>query len=220
MKAMHRFKVLKATILASILAVVALSAIATASASAALPEFEPGKAGEKFTGTSGSGTLASPKGTIECTADKVTGETTGTTKKTATATVTFTGCKVFGIIGAHSLGDAEGTILTKVALELCYINKTNKEVGALTEVTSPVHIEVAGKLVEVTGDQVAAVTPVNTKTKTFKLVYKEKSNKGEPAGCEGKTETLKTSENEGTAENSGEATEETTTYEKEQTLKA
>jgi hypothetical protein len=207
----------------AIIAVVALSAIASATASAALPEFLPGNAGEKFSGTSGSGTLEiNALEKITCTSDSVTGENVGTTKKEATATVTFKGCSAFGIAGAKSLGAAEGTIVTKVKLTLCYINAAKKEVGVLTEVPTkePVHIEVAGKLLVVTGDQVGKITPVNTKTTKFTITYAQSGGKASPAGCEGKTESLKTAVNEGTAVTSGEATTESTTYEKEQTLDA
>jgi hypothetical protein len=205
----------------AMLAVVALSAVATATATAALPELLPGNAGEKFTGKSGSGTLEVPgEGTIVCKEDSVTGENTGTTKKEAKATVTFKGCTAFGFIGAKSLGDAEGTILVTAALKLCYINKANKEVGVLTKISSPVHIEVAGKLIVVEGDQVARITPINTSTTKYTLKYEQSAGSPKPAGCEGETESYKASVNEGTAKASGEATSEETTYEKAQTLDA
>jgi hypothetical protein len=206
---------------AAIIAVVALSAIASATASAALPEFLPGNAGEKFTGTSPSGTLEiNALEKITCSSDAVAGENVGTTKKEASATVTFKGCSAFGIAGAKSLGEAEGTIVAKVKLKLCYINAAKKEVGVLTKVASPVHIEVGGKLVVVEGDQVGKITPVNTKTKTYKLSYEESGGKPKPEGCEGEKEHLTSAVNEGAAKESGEATTETTTYEKEQTLDA
>jgi hypothetical protein len=216
---MRQMKILGAVFFA----VVALTAIASATASAAAPEFNPGAAGTKFTGTSGAGTLSTAaKGIIECTADTVSGELTGATKKQATATISFTGCKAFGFIGAKSLGDAEGTILVKANLELCYINKANKEVGVLTEPSEPVHVEVAGKLLKITGDAVGAITPVNLKGKKFSIVYKQKGGVQEPAGCEGKTENLKVQENEtGAIENAGEATTESTEFTTiEQTLVA
>jgi hypothetical protein len=217
---MRKLKVLGA----AIIAVVALSAIASAMASAALPEFLPGNAGEKFTGTSGSGTLEVPgEGPIICSSDTVTGENTGATKKTALALITFKGCKVFGIINAQSLGDAAGTILVHAELELCYINKAKKEVGVLTEVL-PVHIEVFGKLLIVTGDQVAKLEEIKPKKAgepgKFKLTYEQKEGKPKPEGCEGKKEHYSTSINEGEPKESGEQTTEETTYEKAQTLDA
>jgi hypothetical protein len=214
----------------TIIATVALSAIASATASAALPEFLPGNAGEKFTGTSPSGTLEiNALEKITCSSDSVAGENVGATKKEASATVTFKGCSAFGIAGAKSLGEAEGTIVSKVKLKLCYINIAKKEVGVLTKVASPVHIEVAGKLLVVEGDQVAKITPTNVKTKEFKLTYEESGGKPKPDGCQVENEKkevvlenehLASSVNEGAAKESGEATTETTTYEKEQTLDA
>jgi len=223
---MQRFKLLGV----AILAVVALSAIASASASAAeLPEFLPGNAGEKFTGTSGAGTLeVNALEKITCSSDTVTGENVGTTKKEASATVTFKGCSAFGIAGAKSLGEAEGTIVAHVKLKLCYINISTKEPGVLTKVEKPVHIEVAGKLLVVEGDQVAKISPSNTKTKEFKLTYEESGGKPKPDGCQVEKEKkvellnehLTTAVNEGTPVESGEQTVETTTYTNAQTLDA
>jgi hypothetical protein len=177
----------------AIIATIALSAIASATASAALPEFLPGAAGTKFTGTGGPSTLATEKkGTFECKSDTASGELT-TEKKLAIQTDDFKECKVLGIFGAHSLEDTEGIILVKSKLHLCYINKAKKEVGLLTELT-PVHVEIAGKLLVVKGDQVAQITPVNVNTKEYKKVYKPGTQ------CEGLKETLEVSENEGAFE--------------------
>jgi hypothetical protein len=210
----------------AIIAVVALSAIASATASAAMPEFLPGNAGEKFTGTSKSGTLEVPgQGTIVCESDQVTGENVGTTKKEALALVSFLGCSVFGFIGAKSLGDAEGTILVHAELKLCFINLKPLEAGVLTKIL-PVHIEVAGKLLLVEGDQVAKISPANEKTTKFKLTYEQKEGKPKPEGClnekdEVEKEHYTTVINEkGAALESGEATTEETIYEKAQTLDA
>jgi hypothetical protein len=205
---------------AAIVAVVALSVVASATASAALPEFTPGAKGTTFTGTSGAGTLQSLGGTIECTSDTVTGVLTG--PKTGTATIAFKGCSAFTIFGAKSLDSKNaGEILTSVNLELCYINKAKKEVGILTEVAKTVHIEVAGKLIEITGDAVGVITPINTKTTKFAIAYKGKGDNQEPAGCEGKTENLLAKENEkGVFENSSETTTEETVFATAQTLSA
>jgi hypothetical protein len=209
---MRQAKRLKATIIAAILAVLAVSAIASATATAAAPEFLPGAAGTQFTGKSGAGTLSSPSGSIECTGDTTTGELTGATKKQGLVSIDFTGCKAFGLINAHSLGDSGSTILAHAELELCFIKSTSPlEVGVLTLVL-PLHIEVGTELLEVTGDAVGKITPLNTSTKVYSIAYKETNTKQEPAGCEGQTESLKTSKNEGTAVNSGEQTTEETTF--------
>jgi hypothetical protein len=204
---------------AAIIVVVALSAIASATASAALPEFLPGNAGEPFTGKSGSGTLEVPgEGPIVCKEDTVTGEIVGTTHKEALALITFKGCSVFGFIEAKSLGDAANTILVHAELKLCIISETpTLEVGVLTKVL-PVHIEVAGKLIVVEGDQVAKITPINTKTAKYSIKYEQKEGKPKPEGCKGEKEHYTASVNEGTPKESGEATTEETTFTKEQTL--
>jgi hypothetical protein len=215
---MRRTNILKTTFVA----IIAVSAIMSATASAALPEFTPGAAGTKFTGKSGAGTLSTAaKGIIECGTDQVAGELIGTTKKEAIATITFKSCKAFGILGTKSLGDVEGTILAKVELELCYINKAKKEVGMLTELAETVHVEVAGKLLKISGDAVGAITPVNIKGKNFTITYKQKGGTQEPSGCEGKTENYEVQENEtGPVEKAGEETTETTEFTIEQTLVA
>jgi hypothetical protein len=178
-------------------------------------------AGTKFTGKGGAGTLSTAaKGILECTSDEVAGELTGATKKQATATVDYKGCKAFGIFGAKSLGDAEGVILVKANLELCYINKAKIEVGMLTE-GNPVHFEIAGKLVLLNGDAVPPIVPDNTRTRHFTITYKQKGGTQEPGGCEGKTENLKVQETEnGKSENAGEATTEEIDFTTEQTLSA
>jgi hypothetical protein len=164
--------------------------------------------------------LQASGGTIECTSDTVSGELTG--PEAGTATITFKSCSAFTIFGAKSL-DAKnsGEIIAHVKLLLCYINKANKEVGVLTEVTKPVHVEVSGKLIEIIGDAVGAITPINKSTTKFNLVYKQKGGTQEPAGCEGKTENLLAKENEaGEFKNAGEQTTEETEFTIAQTLSA
>jgi hypothetical protein len=207
---MRRFKLVGL----AMLAVIALSAVASTAAQAELPEFTPGAEGTKFTGTSGTGTLTAAGGTIVCKKDTTSGALT-TGKNLATATVDFTECTAFGIFGAHSLEDSEGVILVKANLHLCYISKAKKEVGVLTEITSPVHVEVAGKLIVITGDQVGQITPVNTATTSYSIVYKNPA-----VQCEGKTEHLKAAENEGEAKEASEATTEAVTFGVSQTLTA
>jgi hypothetical protein len=203
---MHRIKLIGL----AILTVLAVSAVASATASAASPEFVPGAAGTTFTGESGSGTLTASGGSITCTKDLLLNGKLTTAKNLATVEIHFTGCTAFGIFGAHSLGDSEGTILLTLDLLLCYISKDDKE-GK-----EGVHIEVAGKLIVVKGDQVGQITPVNTKTGKFTIVYKNP-----PVQCEGKTEHFLAEENEtGGFKEAFEATTETSTFGIEQTLGA
>jgi hypothetical protein len=95
------------------------------------PNSNPAEKQEKnFTSTSGPGTLEKiedDQPTITCTADTDTGQFIGASKKEVAVTIDFTGCKLFGIVGAHSLGDKEGTIIVRVTGVLCYLNKTKKK---------------------------------------------------------------------------------------------
>jgi hypothetical protein len=205
---------------AAIVAVVASSAVAFATASAALPEFVPGAAGTTFTGASGAGTLQMSGGTMECASDTVKGELTSTT--TGTATIAFKGCSVFTLFGAKSL-DAEsaGEILAHVDVAPCYTNKAKKVVGMIIATSKPVHVEIAGKLIEILGAAVGELLPANTKTTKFKLVFKQKGGVQEPAGCEGKPENLSARENEkGEFKDAGEQTSEEIVFTIAQTLAA
>jgi hypothetical protein len=193
------------TIGAAIVAVVALSAIASATASAALPEFLP--ASGKFTSTAGAGTLQIEGGnTITCTEGTNSGEITGA--KTATVTITFKGCRIFGFIGAHSSGDVEGTILVSSAKgELCYLSKTAKTVGLKLTLASTLKIEAGGQKSEVLGTLIGEVKPVNSKVTEGELILKQTGGLQAIKKCEGGTETeLKANENGGAFKAAGEQT--------------
>jgi hypothetical protein len=185
-------------------ALVALSAIGSTMATAALPEFLP--KGVKFTSASGAGTLAFKGGNaITCSSDKNTGEITGT--KTVTVDITFEKCSFFGILGLHSLGDAENIVLIPATGEICYINKTAKTVGLVLTPTSATHIETGGQLALVTGSLIGELKPVNTKSLSGELVLTEKSGEQTQLKCLGGAEThLSGSENEGTTKDASEAT--------------
>jgi hypothetical protein len=209
---------------ATLLALTALGTTIAASASAALPEFEPGGTkGEKLTMTSGTATFdADDQSESVCESDQGSGEFIGTSKKEVLLTFDFAGCTVFGIIGGHSLGDRERVILAHFTGVLCYLNKTKKEVGIkLALPSSGIHIEVAGKLLIVTGTAIGLVKPVNTKSKTGEIILKQSGDVQEFTKCEGGSEeTLKTAENEGTAVQTSLQTTDTVTYEKEVELLA
>jgi hypothetical protein len=207
---MRRFKASWAAIVA-VSALTALGAVTAATASAELPEFLP--ASGTFTSTSGAGTLEEGgEPAIECKEDTDSGEITGA--KSATITIDFKSCTVFGIANAHSLGDSGSTILTGGKVILCYLNKTKKEVGALIQLAE-LHIEVAGKLLEVSGSVIGKVEPVNLSLKSGKIILKQTGGEQEFTKCEGgATEILKTSENEGTPKESGEETTDEETYAK------
>jgi hypothetical protein len=195
---------------AAVLAMVAVSAVASATASAAAPEFT---VKTKFTDTSGSGTLALTGGnTIVCRKDKSSGEITG--GKTVTDTIEFEECTIFGFIGAESLGASNEKIIVKAKGELCFISESAKQVGMFLE-PEPVHIEAAGALAKVEGTLVGEVTPSGRKTKTGELKIKTSGGKQEFTKCGTKTASLTGSENEGATKEATEATSDTITFEKE-----
>jgi hypothetical protein len=134
--------------IAGIVAVLAMSALATA-AFAVNPELLPGTRGTTWEGSNGKATLDTErKGTIECEANADKGELTNT--KEGTFTIRFKMCTVFGVINAHSLGDKANEILVGGTTLLCTINTSPLEVGIVLH-PKEVHIEVSTKLVLVKG---------------------------------------------------------------------
>lgn len=206
-------------LVATLLAVLALGAVAAATASAAQPEFlETGGGSRAFTGVSKKAKLQVKGGaTIECTNSKANGELTSNT--TAKFTVTFEGCKSLGL-AANSLSDAAGIIKVKVTASTCFINLSPLEAGLIITPTAA-HIEVpaATQLVVVSGSFVAKVEPINAKSVTDKLVIAQKGGVQTIDGCRNAANeleklTLLTLENEeGEAKQSGEeAVEGTITF--------
>ncbi|HXN38614.1 MAG TPA: hypothetical protein VN892_11280 [Solirubrobacteraceae bacterium] len=192
-------------IAAAAMAIVAMGAI-TATAFAEAPEFLPGTAGQKYTGSNGEAILATEKkGTIECKTNKETGEVTGTNHKEGIITIDFETCKAFAIIGAHSLGDKENIILVHGTTLLCTINTSPLEVGIVIH-PEEVHIEVAGKLLLVKG---WVIGKISGSGKSYTTNFEQSStgvqkikNCVSNSGTKEKEETLLTSEGTGTPEKS------------------
>jgi hypothetical protein len=192
---------------AAIAAVAALSAIATTMASAAAPKFEDETKTFpiKFTSFSGLGTLKVVGGSeIICEKDKDSGEILNATE--IIDTIDFEKCKAEGIVGAHSLGDPEGTILTTTKGTLCLIKE--KDVGVLLEPTGPVHIEIptVATLLLVKGSVTGLISPIGVFTLRAELALTVTGGKQVPEECEGKKDELLTSKNGGAFEKSTEAT--------------
>jgi hypothetical protein len=180
---------------AGVTGLMALSAITATTASSALPEFLP--ASGKATGTSGPSTLEVKGGnTFECGGDKYTGEITG--PKTVSVTIEIKNCKIFGIIGTHSLGDPEGVILLHDTGTLCYLNKAKKEVGVVGAATGKTHLEGAGELAIREGDLIGRIEQVNKKMSVGKIIFEQHGGEQSVLRCEGGAEEhLSFSENEG-----------------------
>jgi hypothetical protein len=217
---MQRLKVVRLVLLAAF----AVSIVSVASASAALPEFT-GPFPKTFTSTSGKGALETVGGkTVTCTSDttdegKITGE------KTATAVVLFSGCKS-GIVSCNSPGQAAGVIDTvPLTGTLGYISKAEKRVGLLLVPTTGelfVEFECTGfAKSKVKGAVIGELTPVNKKTKTFTLAFKQTKGKQAITKFEGgATEILESSLNGGAFEQAGEETTDTLTLTEEGEIKA
>jgi hypothetical protein len=216
---MRGIKLVSAVVMA-----LAITAVVSATAFAANPEFLPGTAGAKFTGKSGKATLAIKGGsTITCkesVVEKGNGELLG--PKTALAIIDFKGCTAFGL-PANSLGDLKEIILAHVETELCYINKATKHVGIIFT-TLPVHIEIpsVGLLVSVTGSFVGLLEPVNIKQTGYTLNIAQAAGVQAIEKCEGgAARTLLSSVDGGANTQSGEEAEKgTLTFEAAQELMA
>ncbi len=201
---MHKLRILGAMLIAAL----AMTAVAAATASAAVPpEFNPAKG--TFTATSGPGVL---KGTltIKCSSDKVSnGVITGA--KTETATVDFEGCESLGV-KVNSVGDTKGSGVILVATdgELCYINEKEKIVGLYFTVlpTTGLEIEGVGLKSTVKGTVIGTVSPTNKKQTTGTVDIK-KANLKE---CGGKTAELLANLNGGAFAKAEEETEEKVTF--------
>lgn len=172
----------------SLLAALAIGAAATASASAALPEFS-GPFPKAFSGKGGTvaiETVGKVKAT--CTGSTTTGEVTGA--KQGKTTLTLTGCGAAGLTCA-SKGAKEGEIVSNVLnVTLGYINKALKEVGVdLKPAKGPITTFTCGPAtIVVTGSVIGRITPVNKKVnagKPFTLTFKQAKGKQKPNKLEG-----------------------------------
>jgi hypothetical protein len=118
--------------LLALIALFAIGAIASASASAALPEFKAGpeeKLPASFEGTGGSATWAAPGYSFECGASTMSG-TISAAKAITKGTLVFNRCKV-GADKCHSEGSENNEQIKTGPIEgtLAYISKTAKTVG-------------------------------------------------------------------------------------------
>jgi hypothetical protein len=213
---MNRIKL----VLLSVMAITAITAVASATASA-LPEFLPAGTLATFTSTSGPGTLESASGTqIVCSADTNSGSITGAT--TVKLTIKFTGCKAFGFINCKTSGAGESEIVVNATGTLGYVSKTGPKVGLALAVT-PFEFSCAGGLAtgKVQGTLIGEVTPVNTKSLTGKLILTQSKGSQTIKLFEGGSETqLEVSQNGGAFEKAGEQTTDTITFAEEITVDA
>jgi hypothetical protein len=176
--------------LAVLVGAVALAAIASASASAALPEFQQGgKTLEKTVkiteATGGFGKLESVAGiTLSCTSKSLTGETHGANEVTDVV-IKLSGCSVHGIQShaCTSTGAKSGEIVTtQLSGKLGYISKASKNVGLLLQPSKGELIAECrygsgeGKEAEffkLKGSIIGAITPANEEITKFSVHFEK-----------------------------------------------
>jgi hypothetical protein len=165
------------TMLTALVAVLALGVVASASASAALPEFVPG-AGTKFpialeasmptARTEINLGAGSGGATGICQGLKIAGSITGA--KTLSLPVQLEKCQL-GEQACYTTGASEGTENPFGSATLVYINKSKKEVGLLIS-QAKVKGVCAGGNWSLKGEVVVPITPINTKASSFEIVAK------------------------------------------------
>ncbi len=172
---MRAFKLISALVV-----VLAFTAVAASTASAAetLWELLPGLEGETFTAKSGAITVQEKGGlAVKCQESSillVDGVIVGNTHTLALAILHLgTKCTAAGL-AFNSLGDPAGFVLKHVEIHTCIIS-TSPLVGGLLIKLLPLHLEVPSVklLIEITGSFVAPITPNNEKTKKYKLDIKQ-----------------------------------------------
>jgi hypothetical protein len=155
-----------------LVAMFAISAIASASASAALPEQSPATGSYKVTSGKGSFELTNGE-KVTCKTDKGEGKLTGA--KTDESTVDFEGCEAFGV-KCSSSGAKSGVIATPIDSELVYLAKggvATKTVGEDLKLASTVKITCLIIGLEVKGSTLCPITPINTSTTKLEITCKE-----------------------------------------------
>lgn len=194
-----------------LLAVCAVSAVASANASAALPEFLP-TSGVKIIGKATSkAILQTVAGTkVECSGGSSEGEISGA-KTVTKVKITFTGCKASGFACETEKAGKETIVTHEITGTLGYINKATPEVGILFATTKAgdffTEFNCAGGIVKnkVLGSVICPIGEVNKSLEKFTLKCAQKAGVQIPTKFEGgETEGLKTSINGGTEEGSAE----------------
>jgi hypothetical protein len=173
-------------VLPALMAALAVSVVASASASAALPEFSPARG---LTGTGGSSLFQTEGFAIvpQCQSEASKGTITG--PKSGTLEVELKGCNTgsgFNSVKCSTTGQAAGVVLFSATIEPVYITKEPKVVGLLVNVAEfTAHCGISP--VAVRGSYLGSITPINKKVKTtehFTVTAKETAGKNEYTGYE------------------------------------
>ena len=171
-------------------AMFALFAIASATASAALPSVSL-LAGEKFSvlfeGTSSKGVLETVKGTtVNCSSGKNSGSIEG--EKTGKTTITFEGCESSGF-KCNTTGKGAGIIETSGNTTLVFDSLTPLAVALLLAVNETTFECTALVKVKVKGNILLLISPINQEVTSLTLtVTQSKGQPGDSKYWEGGTE--------------------------------
>jgi hypothetical protein len=160
------------TTLLALCAIALMSAVATATASAALPEQSPATGTFKVTSGKSAFQLSNEE-KVTCTGDTGEGKLTGA--KTSESTVKFEGCEALGF-KCSSSGAKSGVIETSIDSTLVYLakeGKATKTVGEDLQLAKEVSITCLIVTLKVKGSTLCPLTPINTKTKSLTLTCKQ-----------------------------------------------
>jgi hypothetical protein len=159
-------------------AVFAISAVASATASATLPEFS---ASTTFTSAGGAGKLKTAKSEVSCTSNTTEEGKVTAPKSASVKAVVFKGCKSSGAECKNAGKEEIKTV--PLSGTLGYVEKAAvpPKVGVeLKPTTGTVFAEfTCGGIIKVTvsGATVGQLTPVNTLTEKFELAWRENAGK-------------------------------------------
>jgi hypothetical protein len=165
------------TMLLAVMAVLALSVVAAATASAA--EIEQVPASGKFKISSGKGIFETSggNGAIECSKDTGSGEITGA--KTDKSTITFEGCSSSGI-SCNTSGAKSGDVVIEINSELSWLSKSAKTVGEDLKLAKEETIKCSAfETLKVKGSTICPISPTNKKTLTFTITCSQSKGKQE-----------------------------------------
>ena len=170
------------TMLAALVAVLALGALASASASAALPELGPYHAGEKLTFTINEMRFQNKGGNIwGCSGGTGEGEITGA--KTIKAKLKFSGCvsSLLGKCGSKG-AKSEEIVTISMPVELVYLNKEKHETALVFNYnngkTPFAEYECTNQLRNEWTQSVIVPIAAKTLSKTFKLKFAHREISG------------------------------------------
>lgn len=176
----------------AVVAVLAFSALAAATASAAKPEFNPATNSGTSKGGKAKFTEKGGIAAVECTGSKGTAKVESA--KGGKFDELYTGCTVPFGGKCTGLNDTEaGSILVLGNFDLRYIeNGVASKVGLLFLI-EPVHFECEAivKLITVKGCAIGKIEPTNTKTKVFTVVLEQSGGVEKYTEAENETNTGK-----------------------------